>query len=376
MSLELLDLAAKYSQRARELDTSGKYREAIDAYLEAAEVLLKVANTTKNASVRDTCFQRAQQYVQRAEDLKKYIKTKSKEKTTKDESSELENAIADAIVTEKPNVKWEDVANLESAKKALLEAVILPMRRPELFQGARKPWKGILLYGPPGTGKTMLAKAVATESQATFFSVSAATLVSKWLGESEKLVRALFEMARKKAPALVFIDEVDSIATARSSDEVGGERRLKTQMMIEMDGLKDSKGIVVLAATNRPWEIDAAMRRRFEKRIYIPLPEYDARLVLFKIHTKGVELDPSVKFEELANITEGYSGADIALVCREALMEPVRELAATGKIFDSSSKPRPVSMNDFIKALETVKPSVAPEELELYDEWTRKFAVE
>merc|ERR1712038_559828 len=186
---------------------------------------------------------------------------------------------------EKPDIKWSDVAGLDAAKESLKEAVILPTKFPHLFTGKRKPWRGILLFGPPGTGKSFLAKAVATEADSTFFSVSSADLVSKWLGESEKLVKNLFEMAREKSPAIIFIDEVDSLCSSRSDNESESARRIKTEFLIQMQGVgNDNDGILVLGATNIPWVLDAAIRRRFEKRIYIPLPEAMARTSMFKLN--------------------------------------------------------------------------------------------
>merc|ERR1712137_1421037 len=206
----------------------------------------------------------------------------------------MQTKLEGAIVMEKPNVSWDDVAGLEMAKEALKEAVILPIKFPQLFTGKRTPWKGILLFGPPGTGKSYLAKAVATEANdSTFYSVSSSDLVSKWLGESEKLVKNLFEMAREHKPAIIFIDEVDSLCGSRSDNESESSRRIKTEFLVQMNGVgKDDDGILVAAATNTPMQIDSAMRRRFEKRIYIPLPELEARIRMFEIHIGN---DPLVK---------------------------------------------------------------------------------
>ena len=190
----------------------------------------------------------------------------------------MQDDLSGAIVREKPNVKWTDVAGLEQAKASLQEAVILPTRFPQLFTGERKPWRGILLYGPPGTGKSYLAKACATEADGTFFSISSSDLVSKWLGESERLVKQLFKLARENKPAIIFIDEVDSLCGSRSEGENETSRRIKTEFLVQMQGVgNDNDGILVLGATNTPWELDPAIRRRFEKRIYIPLPDLHAR---------------------------------------------------------------------------------------------------
>lgn len=244
-----------------------------------------------------------------------------------EEESKLEGALSNAIVTDKPNVAWDDVAGLEAAKESLKEAVILPVKFPQLFQGERKPWRGILLYGPPGTGKSFLAKACATECDGTFFSVSSSDLVSKWMGESEKLIKQLFKMARDKKPSIIFIDEVDSLCGSRSEGENDSSRRIKTEFLVQMQGVgNDMDGILVLGATNVPWELDNAIRRRFEKRIYISLPEANARAICFKLKTGDTPNNCSEQdWKVLGEATEGYSGADCGTVVKEALMMPVRK---------------------------------------------------
>jgi len=215
---------------------------------------------------------------------------------------------------------------LDGAKEALKEAVIFPIKFPFLFRGKRKPWRGILLYGPPGTGKSYLAKAVATEADATFFSVSSADLVSKWLGESEKQVKQLFQMSREQKPSIIFIDEIDSLCSSRNESESESARRIKTEFLVQMNGVgNDMDGVLVLGATNMPWALDVGMRRRFEKRIYIPLPDIFARTKMFEIHLGSTPHNLNSRdFRELAESTEGYSGSDIAQIVREALMMPVR----------------------------------------------------
>lgn len=389
MAEKLFKYATQIAQEAIDHDNRGNYKHAYEQYLRAADILLRCMQFTDNPELRQIYYERAQKYVKRCKQIKKAVvsprATYSSIRTGittreigEDEEAELSRAISDTIIAEKPDVKWSDVANLETAKQALREAIILPMMRPDLFEGARKPWRGILLFGPPGCGKTLIAKAVASEVKATFFNVSAATLVSKWLGESEKLVRELFVAARAKQPAIVFIDEVDSVATRREGDEVGGERRLKTQLMQEMEGVTSNMGdqIIILGATNVPWELDPALRRRFERRVYINMPEEEAREEIFKIHTRGVELGKDVDFKELAKLSEGYVGSDIAMVCREALMMPIRELDAAGALSDKNVKVRPVNRQDFLEALRGVKPVVSPSELVKFKDWAEEFAVE
>ncbi|CAH8604168.1 unnamed protein product [Dicrocoelium dendriticum] len=258
-------------------------------------------------------------------------KDSSKEDSDKDdeEKEKFKSSLQSAIIVQRPNVSWDDVIGLKAAKEALKETVILPIKFPHLFTGGRTPWRGILLYGPPGTGKSFLAQAVATEANnSTFLSVSSSDLVSKWLGESEKLVKTLFSMAREKKPSIVFIDEIDSICSSRNDNESESARRIKTEFLVQMQGVNnDNAGILVLAATNIPWTLDSAIRRRFEKRIYIPLPEASERCDIFRSHLSQTTHTLTQKdFKRLGELTDGYSGADIGIVVREALMMPVRKV--------------------------------------------------
>lgn len=247
---------------------------------------------------------------------------------------QLIETIEREIVEQGINVQWDDIAELTEAKALLEEAVVLPLWMPDYFKGIRRPWKGVLMFGPPGTGKTMLAKAVATECSTTFFKVSAATLSSKWRGESEKMVRILFEMARYHAPSTIFFDEIDSIAGSRGgASEHEASRRVKTELLVQMDGVtepaaegEEPKTVIVLAATNVPWELDEALRRRLEKRIYIPLPSAEGRKELLKISMKDVDISEDFDMEELAEAMHHYSGADISNVCRDASLMSMRRL--------------------------------------------------
>ena len=381
MSSELFNLAKENARIATELDRAGRSREAIPYYMSAAENLQRLIKFTKDENVKKLYYNRAKEYLLRIDAIQQNKgrvssgagDKKSKGSSKDGEDNELSSEISGAIVREKPNVKWDDVANLAEAKRALRESVILPMARPDLFIGARRPWKGILLFGPPGNGKTYLAKAVASEVEATFFSVSAANLISKWLGESEKLVRELYDQARKEAPSIIFFDEVDSLASSRGSGENDAMRRVKTQLLQAIEGIGTGDELIVtIGATNLPWEIDAAMRRRFERRVMITLPDGEARAAIFNIHTKGVELD-EVDFEKLGSLSDGYSGADIALLCREALMTPIREMDVAGVLKDKNIKPRNPNMNDFVTALQHIKPTVSPSELVRFEEWDDEF---
>ncbi|CAG9112556.1 unnamed protein product [Plutella xylostella] len=288
------------------------------------------------------------------------------------------------IVQKNPNIRWDDIADLAEAKRLLEEAVVLPMWMPDFFKGIRRPWKGVLMVGPPGTGKTMLAKAVATECGTTFFNVSSSTLTSKYRGESEKLVRLLFEMARFYAPSTIFIDEIDSLCSRRGSEsEHEASRRVKSELLVQMDGLSSSdeepqKVVMVLAATNFPWDIDEALRRRLEKRIYIPLPTQEGREALLHINLKEVKIDDGVDIKFIAKKLEGYSGADITNVCRDASMMSMRRKIAGLKPEQIKQLAKeeldlPVTKQDFVEALSKCNKSVSKGDIQKYLTWMQEF---
>ncbi|MFX1474249.1 MAG: AAA family ATPase [Promethearchaeota archaeon] len=376
----LMRLAEEKASKASEYDRAGKRSEAASIYIEAADILAKAARISRMPKMRLIALERAEQYIARAKLLRSgRVRIGGPgpdigDTESEGPDSELQDDIASLVIREKPSVKWEDVANLEEAKQALREAIILPILRPDLFTGARHPWKGVLLFGPPGCGKTLIAKAVANETDATFFNADAGSLVSKWLGESERLVKQLFTSARKSQPSIVFLDEVDALTAERGSDQVGGERRLKTQFLVEIDGMKSRKDdrVIVLGATNRPWDIDPAFRRRFERRIYVPTPEKDARVRIFEIHTRGIDLDSDVDFDHLGDLTDGFAGSDIAHICREAALEPIRELDVSGDIRDKEKPVRPVRQKDFVDSLSHIHTTITPEEMQRYKEWEEK----
>eukprot|EP01062_Namystynia_karyoxenos_P012222 TRINITY_DN1438_c0_g1_i3.p1 TRINITY_DN1438_c0_g1~~TRINITY_DN1438_c0_g1_i3.p1 ORF type:complete len:541 (+),score=143.73 TRINITY_DN1438_c0_g1_i3:90-1625(+) len=244
-----------------------------------------------------------------------------------EEDEQLAAVIEDTIVTTKPNVRWNHIAGLEGAKKALRQAVVYPLQMPQLFTAERKPWQAILLYGPPGTGKTHLARAIATEAACTFFSVSTADLMSKWHGESERTVRTLFRIARERKPSVVFVDEIDTICSSRDAGSADANKIL-TEFLCQVDGLKgDNAGVLVLGATNLPGKLDIGMRRRFQCRIEVPLPDVHARADIIKIHignTPHALTESDIK--EIAQATEGYSGSDIRSLVQAALYQPFDKL--------------------------------------------------
>ncbi|KAF2664631.1 AAA-domain-containing protein [Microthyrium microscopicum] len=327
------------------------------------------------------------------------------------QETQLKESLLQSIVSEKPNVKWEDVAGLEAAKEELQESIVFPLRFPQMFTGKRKARRGILLYGPPGTGKSYLAKAVATEVEYTLFSISSSDVMSKWYGESEQLVRGLFQLAREKKPSIIFIDEIDALCANRDGSGGGGggedTARMKTEFLIQMDGVgNDNTGVLVLAASNLPWVLDPAMRRRFQKRIHIPLPEHEARKQLFRINIGDLAPDIHERdIDELARRTQGFSGSDIAIIIQDALMIPVKKVHMAKyfkKVYDkgpeqitpceaheSGAQPMTwkqvppkklrepaISTMDFFSVLSGVKASVGEEDILKCQEWTQQYGSE
>ncbi|AFK23338.1 CDC48 family AAA ATPase [Pyrococcus sp. ST04] len=285
------------------------------------------------------------------------------------------------VLIEVPNVHWDDIGGLEDVKQELREAVEWPLKYPEAFRAyGITPPKGILLYGPPGTGKTLLAKAVATESEANFIAVRGPEILSKWVGESEKNIREIFRKARQAAPTVIFIDEIDAIAPRRGTDVNRVTDRIINQLLTEMDGLVENSGVVVIAATNRPDIIDPALLRpgRFDRLILVPAPDEKARLEIFKVHTRNMPLAEDVSLEELAKKTEGYTGADIAAVCREAAMIAMRRALEQGVLKEGMKAEEirriaKVTMKDFEEALKKIGPSVSKETMEYYRRIQEQF---
>ncbi|HDN95867.1 MAG: ATPase [Thermoplasmata archaeon] len=271
------------------------------------------------------------------------------------------------VLVEIPKVKWDDIGGLHDVKQRLIEAVEWPLKNPKVFKrmGIRPP-RGILLYGPPGTGKTLLAKAVATESQANFLSIKGPEIFSKWVGESEKAIRELFKRAKQTAPSIIFLDELDALAPRRGSYE--GSRVTETvvnQLLTSIDGLEQLNDVVIIGATNRPDIIDPSLLRpgRFDELILVGPPDKEARKEIFKIHTKNMPLADDVDLDELAELTEGYAGADIEGICREAGMIALRE----------NMNAKVVKREHFMKALEEVHPSIDEEMMDYYREMEKKL---
>ena len=294
----------------------------------------------------------------------------------------IDAALVEQILTEivdrSPGVTWDAIAGLDYAKESVTEITVLPLKRPELFTGARRPPKGLLLFGPPGTGKTLIAKAIATDSSSTFFSISASSLMSKWMGEGEKMVKALFAVARAKQPSVIFIDEVDSILSQRREGEQEGTIRIKNEILVQMDGAAAADAnerLLVVGATNRPAELDDAARRRLQKRLMIPLPDEAARRQMLVSGLRG--LTHTLSPDDLAAVvteTDGYSGSDMSGLCREAAMEPMRDHGVRAALLSGVAQDlRAINKADFDAALCQVRPSVSPDELRGFEEWNRSF---
>jgi len=281
------------------------------------------------------------------------------------------------VLTEKPDINWDDIADLEKPKRAIEESIIFPVRRPDLFPLG---WpRGILFFGPPGCGKTLLAAAIASEIKGVFFNADAASLMSKWLGESERNVSQLFTKAREVSensqPSIVFLDEIDSLMGVRG-EEVGGEIRVRNQFLKEMDGILDKNRnyhVYVIGATNKPWALDEPFIRRFQKRIYVPLPDVKARMDMFQIYAHNLKLNNNVDFAELARQTEGYSGGDVRDLFQSTQLKIVRDFFQHGRPGDPSAVPDPITMEDFQVIIHGRRPSVSTHNLKRYFDWDESF---
>ncbi|MDQ3839838.1 MAG: AAA family ATPase [Thermoproteota archaeon] len=410
---ELENSASKYAAEAIRLDSEGSRGMAIQSYQRAIEALVKLVQVYPEYKLNRIYMERASTYQNRIKALQmtlditdgissaksnsgleepvnsKQNKNSAQRIRDHDESSDISNDsnkgcetsrvdFDGLLLKEKPEVTWDNVIGLEDAKRAIRESIVYPTRRPDLFPLG---WpRGMLLYGPPGCGKTLLAAAAASEIEGYFMNVDASSMMSKWLGEAEKNVSKLFGMARKlyeteKVPVLLFIDEIDSLLGARNS-EVGGEVRVKNQFLTEMDGIngKTKESLLyVIGATNKPWTLEAGFLRRFQKRIYVTLPDMASRTNLFSQYTRPLKKDRIFKCDELAKATEGYSASDIKDICQAAQLKVVDELFVSGRALEATSSPRPITMSDLKEIFKVRKPSISVEIIRAYMRWSEQF---
>jgi len=389
----------KYKKIADQAMEQKDYPTAADAFLKAGRAMEKLAKVTENEALKEKRLTLAKNYLQVSKELERgIIPTKPKPTEYKPreevygkfeegepEKEEFEAYIEQNLVTT-TRVTWADIGGLEPVKQTIKESVVLSLieDKPE----AIKPWKGILLYGPPGTGKTLLAAATAGSLKATFFNVKVGQVLSKYFGESSKLVSALYKVGRRRAPSIIFLDEFDSIALSRSGEVSEASRRVLSTLLSELDGLQD-KGtdsyILTMAATNTPWDLDKAVLGRFPRRVYIPLPDNEACREIIKIHTlkEGLELPESILDQIAGSCTQKlFAGRDIATLCNDAIWNMVRsENPALSELADKSVdairlyklKTRELILDDFEKAFAAMESAVKAQDLQKYDRWAKEY---
>ncbi|TMI27498.1 AAA family ATPase [Candidatus Bathyarchaeota archaeon] len=375
-SEELESLAVKYAKEAIELERKGSKKLAATKYQRAIEVLLKLCSLYPAAPQNKVYTEHVEAYKKRIQELQSDEPMAHPIDSTETRDSKTIK-LDQWVLTEKPDISWSDIADLERPKRAIEESIIFPVRRPDLFPLG---WpRGILFFGPPGCGKTLLAAAIASEIKGMFFCADAASLMSKWLGESERNVSQLFTKAREVSengqPAIVFIDEIDSLMGVRG-EEVGGEVRVRNQFLKEMDGILDKNKkfhVYLIGATNKPWVLDEPFIRRFQKRIYVPLPDVKARMDMFQIYSQNLKFQNNVDFAELARRTEGYSGGDIRDLFQSTQIKVVRDFFQRGAANDLNAIPDPITMEDFETIITGRRPSVSQNIIKRYYDWDESF---
>lgn len=384
----LASLATRATERALSYDEQGRRSDAERGYERAASVLRRALNIhvrfpgyserPQIGALRGKLEKHLGMVEGRLSAIRKGLRgEKGDGKVVGEWETEMEKRIENEILDKSPGISWEDVSGLDGVKAALKEMVVLPAKRPDLYQGLRAPAKGMLLFGPSGTGKSLVAKAVASESEATFFSISASSFASKYHGESEQLMKALFQVAKKRQPSFIFIDEIDSILGKRGGDEHEASRKLKTEFLCMFDGATTATDdrIFIMAASNRPQDLDEAVRRRLPKRFYVPLPDTATRFdMMKKLRDKpGVAWNVSDgELWEVAATLRWFSGSDVNALCKEAVLMPLRDLGADVHNIATSSV-RPVVKGDLLRAKDAIRPNTSRQQLAEFDAWTQSY---
>lgn len=357
-----------YYKAAKENEGAGKFTLAKRNYLLCAELLMEMAKVSSKELAKAK-MERAKRLIDKADSLGKDVpkKTPANNNSSSEKDDEEGKTFKSAEI---PNIHFSDIAGLEDVKESITIRMIYPLKHPEIYSAYKKQTGGgVLLYGPPGTGKTMIAKAIACEVGATFYAIKGSDIVSKWVGESEKNINSLFETARKDKLAIIFIDEIDNLLGKRGVDSHNDKR--VNEFLQQLDGFGGkAPNLLFLGATNRPWDIDSAAMRsgRFSEKIYVPLPDEKARKFLFEKNLKDVPLDEDVNINQLVELTNRMSGADISEICDGAKIEPLKNTILNHEK-NGSSDVQPLNMGDFLKAINRIKVSVTDEELQKYKDF-------